>query len=124
MAEVKFVENIAISDVFRNEVIDTLCAIYDPELPLNIYDLGLIYEVHFHAFDPSKSGDEQGCKIEVIMTLTTPACPVAGSLPGEVSQKLKGMKGVSDASTTLTWSPAWTKARLSPEHELLFSSFM
>jgi metal-sulfur cluster biosynthetic enzyme len=122
MAEVKFVENIEITDQFRESVIQALSEIYDPELPLNIYDLGLIYEVHFKPSDPTVS--TQGCQLEVMMTLTTPACPVAGSLPGEVSQKLKALPGVSHAITTLTWTPAWSKARLSPEHELLFSSFM
>ncbi len=119
MADVKLIENQGVSQTFKQQVIDLLSSIYDPELPLNIYDLGLIYEIHFN---PSQQSGV--CRLEIIMTLTTPACPVAGSLPGEISEKLKTIEGVEDAKTTLTWSPAWSKSRLSPEHELLFSAFM
>jgi metal-sulfur cluster biosynthetic enzyme len=119
MADVKIIENQNVSQSFKQQVIDLLSSIYDPELPLNIYDLGLIYEIHFN---PAQTVGKSN--LQIIMTLTTPACPVAGSLPGEVADKLKTLDEVEDANTTLTWSPAWSKARLSPEHELLFSAFM
>ena len=99
---------------------DELCVqalqkVYDPELPLSIYDLGLIYELNINA--------DQG-EVRVIMTLTNPACPVAGTLPKEVEAALLGVDGVNHAEVNLTWSPPWSKDRLSPEHQLLFSTFM
>ena len=95
--------------------VTALQKVYDPELPLSIYDLGLIYELNI---------DEEAQSIQVLMTLTNPACPVAGTLPGEVEQALLQVEGITQASVTLTWTPAWSKDRLSPEHQLLFSTFM
>ena len=95
--------------------IEALQKVYDPELPLSIYDLGLIYELNV---------DVAQEEVKVIMTLTNPACPVAGTLPKEVESALLGVTGVSQAEVTLTWNPPWSKDRLSPEHQLLFSTFM
>ena len=89
--------------------------VYDPELPLSIYDLGLIYELEV---------DEDAGSARVLMTLTNPACPVAGTLPKEVEQALITVAGIDQASVTLTWTPTWSKDLLSPEHQLLFSTFM
>lgn len=87
----------------RDRVIATLQTVYDPELPVNIFDLGLIYGV-----DVSPEGD-----VHVRMTLTTPACPVAGSLPGEVQRKLQTTDGVRSAKVELVWDPPWDKSRMS-----------
>ena len=95
--------------------VKALQTVYDPELPLSIYDLGLIYELNVNV--------DQG-SVRVLMTLTNPACPVAGSLPKEVEAALLGVEGVDQAEVNLTWSPPWSKDRLSPEHQLLFSTFM
>lgn len=82
----------------KDSAITVLQDIYDPEIPVNIYDLGLIYEVNV---DP-------GNNIQVVMTLTSPTCPVAESLPGEVEGKLKEIEGVNDVKVELTFEPAWT----------------
>ena len=86
-----------------DRVIDTIKTCYDPEIPLNIYDLSLIYGV-----DVDPAGN-----VHVKMTLTSPACPVAGSLPGEVQQKIAGVPGVKSAHVELVWDPPWDLSRLS-----------
>ena len=88
-------------------VIDALREIYDPEIPVNIYDLGLIYKVQI----------EQGCA-EVDMTLTTPGCPVAQSFPGMVESSIRKVAGVKEASVQLVWDPPWTQDKLSEEARL------
>ena len=88
--------------------------VYDPELPLNVYDLGLIYQIEIDSNNHAK----------VLMTLTNPACPVAGTLPKEVEEAVLKVNGVQSAQVTLTWTPPWSKERLSLEHQLLFSTFM
>lgn len=82
----------------KDAAITVLQDIYDPEIPVNIYDLGLIYEVNV---DP-------GNNIHILMTLTSPSCPVAESLPGEVESKLRDIEGVNDVVVQLTFEPAWT----------------
>jgi FeS assembly SUF system protein len=82
----------------KDEAIKVLQEIYDPEIPVNIYDLGLIYEVNV---DP-------GSNIHVLMTLTSPSCPVAESLPGEVESKLKAIDGVDNVKVELTFEPSWS----------------
>lgn len=82
----------------KDEAITVIQDIFDPEIPVNIYDLGLIYEVNV---DPSNN-------IHVLMTLTSPSCPVAESLPGEVKTKLKEIDGVNEVEVELTFDPPWT----------------
>ncbi len=89
-------------------VIDALREIYDPEIPVNIYDLGLIYGV-----DVSPEAD-----VTVTMTLTTPHCPVAESMPGEVELRVSSVPGVRDAEVTLVWDPPWDPAKMSDEARL------
>ncbi|CCG07669.1 DUF59 domain-containing protein [Pararhodospirillum photometricum] len=84
-------------------VIDVLREIYDPEIPVNIYDLGLIYDVSVEA--------DGTCKI--LMTLTAPACPVAGTLPPEMAQRVAAIPGVGEVIITLAWDPPWTPERMS-----------
>lgn len=81
----------------KDEAIKVLQDIYDPEIPVNIYDLGLIYEVNV---DP-------GNNLQILMTLTSPSCPVAESLPGEVETKLKAIEGVTTVKVDLTFEPPW-----------------
>jgi len=95
-------------DTLEQGVIDALKTIYDPEIPVNIYDLGLIYAVDI---------DDQG-KADIRMTLTAPACPVAGILPGQVETTVKGIAGVSDATVELVWDPPWTQDRMTEEAQL------
>lgn len=87
----------------EDKIIQTLKSCYDPEIPVDIFELGLIYEI---AID-----DDANVKIK--MTLTSPACPVAGSLPPEVEGKVKAMKEVNDAKIELVWSPPWDKDMMS-----------
>ena len=88
-------------------VIEALREIYDPEIPVNIYDMGLIYKVQI----------EQG-KAEIDMTLTTPGCPVAQSFPGMVESTIRKVPGVKDAKVELVWDPPWTQENLSEEARL------
>ena len=86
----------------EQRVVAALRSVYDPEIPVNIYDLGLIYVVHIDAHNV----------VNVHMTLTAPACPVAGTLPGQVENVLREVEGVRDASVELVWDPPWTRDRL------------
>lgn len=92
----------------RDRVIEVLQTVFDPELPVNIYELGLVYDI--------KVGENN--TVEVIMTLTAPACPVAGDIIFEVQQKVSAIEGVSDAHVQLTFDPPWTKDMMSEEARL------
>lgn len=95
----------ALSDdhrVLRERIIEALQTVYDPELPVNIFDLGLIYKIEIDA--------DFNAKIE--MTLTAPGCPVAGILPGQVKQKAE-QAGAQSCEVKLVWDPPWTKDRMS-----------
>lgn len=85
------------------QVVDVLKTVYDPEIPVNIYELGLVYKI-----DVSPQG-----AVLVRMTLTSPACPVAGSLPPEVEQKVMGIPAVSGCTVDLVWDPPWTQEMMS-----------
>jgi FeS assembly SUF system protein len=87
----------------RSGVVEALKTVYDPEIPVNIYELGLIYEV-----DVKDDG-----MVDVKMTLTSPACPVAGSLPPEVREKTLSVEGVRDAHVEVVWDPPWTPDKMS-----------
>ncbi len=89
-------------------VITALREIYDPEIPVNIYDLGLIYGVEVTADSDAK----------VTMTLTTPHCPVAESMPGEVELRVSAVPGVRDAEVNLVWDPPWDPSKMSDEARL------
>ena len=84
-------------------VIENLKTIFDPEIPVNIYDLGLIYDV-----EVTEERD-----VNVKMTLTTPGCPVAATFPGQVEQTVRDVEGVMDAYVELVWDPPWTKDHMS-----------
>lgn len=92
----------------KEAVIEALKQCYDPEIPVDIYELGLIYEVEV---DDAKHVDVQ-------MTLTSPACPVAGSLPGEVEQRVRAVPGVSGAKIELVWDPPWHQDMMSEAAKL------
>ena len=89
-------------------VIDALMEIFDPEIPVNIYELGLIYGV-----DITPEGS-----VAVTMTLTTPHCPVAESMPAEVEMRVSSVPGVRDAEVSLVWDPPWDMAKMSDEAKL------
>ncbi|MDA1193714.1 MAG: SUF system Fe-S cluster assembly protein [Planctomycetota bacterium] len=90
-------------------VIEAIKTIYDPEIPVNIYELGLIYRIAI---------DEAAGKVDIDMTLTSPACPVAGSLPPEVQTKIEALEGVNDVAVELVWDPPWSKDLLSEAAKL------
>ncbi len=97
----------------RPQVFDALKTIYDPEIPVNIVELGLIYDVLVDA----------DAKVGVRMTLTAPACPAAQILPGEVREKASKVAGVSDARVEIVWDPPWTKDRMSEAAKLQLGLF-
>lgn len=95
----------------QNDVITVLKTIFDPEIPVDIYELGLIYEVKF-------SDAEGGQKVDIQMTLTSPNCPVAESMPNDVKQKVAAMDGVVEAEVDIVFEPAWTQDMMSEEAKL------
>jgi FeS assembly SUF system protein len=90
-------------DSLRDQVIEALTTIFDPEIPVNIYELGLVYDVEAGA-----DGD-----VTITMTLTTPNCPVAGSMPGEVETRVGSLPGVRHVDVNLVWDPPWTPEKMS-----------
>jgi hypothetical protein len=100
-------------DQLREEIITALRSVYDPELPVNIYDLGLIYRVEVN---------ESGV-VWVDMTLTTPSCPEAQSLPAQAEEAVRAVPGVSDVILELVWDPPWGKELLTEEVKMLLGIF-
>lgn len=92
----------------ENRIIEVIKTIYDPEIPVNIYELGLIYDVNVN--------DEN--MVKILMTLTTPNCPVAESLPQEVKDKVKSLDQVSSVELEMTFDPPWNKELMSDEAKL------
>ncbi len=92
----------------HQSVIDALKDIYDPEIPVNIYDLGLIYNVEV----------AEDADVKVTMTLTTPHCPVAETMPNEIEMRVMGLPGVRDAEVVVTWDPPWDPSKMSDEARL------
>ena len=95
------------SDI-KIKIIEEIKKIFDPEIPVNIYELGLIYKIDV---------DEKN-KVNVDMTLTSPNCPVAESLPNEVKEKIKKVEGVSDVNLKIVWEPTWTHDKMSEAAKL------
>ena len=91
-----------------NDVIRIIKTIYDPEIPVDIYELGLIYDVFVN----------EDSEVKVLMTLTSPNCPVAESLPADVEEKIKSLPEVTDAEVEITFDPPWSKDLMSEEAKL------
>jgi metal-sulfur cluster biosynthetic enzyme len=98
--------------ISKEEVLTALKECYDPEIPVNIVDLGLVYEVQVK---PSAAADVQGEEVAVEMTLTAQGCPSSGYITDQVKQRLLRMPGVADAQVELVWFPQWTPERISAE---------
>ena len=96
------------SEELGEKIVKVLKTIYDPEIPVDIYELGLIYDVFVN----------EDNNVKVIMTLTTPNCPVADSLPKEVEDKVKSLSEVTDAKVELTFEPPWNRDLMSDEAKL------
>jgi FeS assembly SUF system protein len=92
----------------REDIVAALKKVYDPEMPVNIYELGLIYNL---------TVDDAG-RADIRMTLTAPNCPVAGTMPGEVERAVRAVPGVSDVKLELTFDPPWSKDRMSEAAKL------
>ena len=96
----------------EDQVVKAMESCFDPEIPVNIYELGLIYRV-----------DIIDARVEVDMTLTSPACPVAGTLPGEVEHKITEVAGVEECTVGVVWDPPWTKDRMTEGARLQLGMF-
>jgi FeS assembly SUF system protein len=96
------------SSTVRDEIVEALRTVYDPEIPVNIYELGLVYEV---------TVDDDGAA-HILMTLTSPACPVAESLPPEVEHRVAEVDGVTAATVEVTWDPPWDPDMMSEAAKL------
>jgi FeS assembly SUF system protein len=90
-------------EALQPRIVEALRTVYDPEIPVNIYDLGLIYDLRV----------EPNGRVAIHMTLTAPGCPVAQTFPGTVEDTVKAVDGVSDAQVELVWDPPWTMDRMS-----------
>ncbi|RYG01849.1 MAG: DUF59 domain-containing protein [Chitinophagaceae bacterium] len=101
------------TEELKEKVIEVISGIYDPELPVNIFDLGLIYEVDILPVN----------NVQVVMTLTAPGCPAAQSLPVEVDQKVRALEGVNDVHVSVTWNPPWDKSMMSEVARLELDMF-
>ena len=97
----------------REKIIGVLKGIYDPEIPVNIYEIGLIYEVNV----------DDDSNVHVVMTLTSPMCPVAESLPPEVEEKVAAVEGVASATVEITWDPPWDPEMMSEAAKLELGFF-
>jgi FeS assembly SUF system protein len=96
------------TEALKQKIIDCLKTIYDPEIPVSIYEMGLIYEVEILPLN----------NVQIVMTLTAPGCPAAQSLPVEVDQKLRAIEGVNDVHVAVTWNPPWDKSMMSEAAQL------
>ena len=92
----------------QQKIISVLETVYDPEIPVNIYELGMLYDVKI----------DDNAIVNLTMTLTSPMCPVAESLPGEVKEKIKKIEEVKDVNIDLVWEPPWNKDMMSDEAKL------
>ncbi|MBJ2174072.1 DUF59 domain-containing protein [Aureibaculum algae] len=99
--------DIEVQDI-GDKVVTVLKTIYDPEIPVDIYELGLIYDVFVN----------DNCEVKILMTLTSPNCPVAETLPVEVEEKVKTLEEVKDAEVEITFDPTWTQDMMSEEARL------
>jgi len=92
----------------KEKVIECLKTIFDPEIPVNIYEMGLIYEVEVLPLN----------NVQIVMTLTAPSCPAAQTIPVEVDQKIRQIEGVNDVHVAVTWNPPWDKSMMSEAAQL------
>ena len=94
-------------------IVEALRTVHDPEIPVNIYDLGLIYDT-----ERLDDGD-----VRILMTLTAPACPVAGEMPYDVAAAVSGVDGVGEVEVVLTWEPPWTQDRMTEDAKLILNIY-
>ena len=109
----KFNNNNIENKVTKKEVIECIRTVMDPEIPVNLYDLGLIYEICINDFND----------IKIKMTLTNPNCPVAGSMPESVGKSIENLSNIKSIEVSLVWEPKWTKDLMSEEAKLALDIF-
>ena len=97
----------------RDQVVNVLQNVYDPEIPVNIYEMGLVYEVEV----------DDDANVHILMTLTSPMCPDAESLPPEVEEKVSAIEGVAKATVEITWDPPWDPEMMSEAAKLELGMF-
>ncbi len=95
-------------EALKQKVIECLQTIFDPEIPVSIYELGLIYEINILPIN----------NVQIVMTLTAPSCPAAQTIPVEVDQKVREIEGVNDVHVAITWTPKWEKSMMSEAAQL------
>ena len=95
-------------ETLKEKVIECLHTIFDPEIPVDIYELGLIYEIDILPIN----------NVQIVMTLTAPGCPAAQSLPIEIDQKVRALEGVNDVHVSVTWTPSWERSMMSETAQL------
>ncbi len=110
MSEAKNIENQTetISDDLRDKVVKAIKSIYDPEIPVDVYELGLIYEVNLYPIN----------NVYVLMTLTSPSCPSAEVIPGEIEMAIKGVEGINDVKVEVTFDPPYSQDMMSEAAKL------
>jgi len=101
------------TEAMKPAIVDAISTVFDPEIPVNIYELGLIYEINVDTAD----------RVGIQMTLTSPACPSAQQLPSEVRYKVKALEGVADCNVEIVWEPPWTKEMMSETAKLSLGIF-
>jgi FeS assembly SUF system protein len=101
------------TEAMKSSIVDAISTVFDPEIPVNIYELGLIYEINV----------DTDSRVGVRMTLTSPACPSAQQLPSEVRYKVKALDGVADCNVEIVWEPPWTKDMMSETAKLSLGIF-
>jgi FeS assembly SUF system protein len=101
------------TEALKDPIVEAISTVFDPEIPVNIYELGLIYKIEADAES----------RVHVDMTLTSPACPSAQQLPSEVRYKVKAVEGVSDCTVEVVWEPPWTKEMMSETAKLTLGMF-
>ena len=101
------------TEALKDPIVEAISTVFDPEIPVNIYELGLIYKIEADAES----------RVHVDMTLTSPACPSAQQLPSEVRYKVKAVEGVSDCTVDVVWEPPWTKEMMSETAKLTLGMF-
>ena len=105
--------SVGVAHASDESIVDALRTVHDPEIPVNIYDLGLIYGT-----ERRDDGD-----VKILMTLTAPACPVAGEMPYDVAAAVSDVEGVGEVTVELTWEPPWSPDRMSDEAKLIFNMY-
>ena len=96
------------TEALKQKVIECLQTIFDPELPVSIYELGLVYEINILPIN----------NVQIVMTLTAPSCPAAQTIPVDVDQKVRQIEGVNDVHVAITWTPKWEKSMMSETAQL------